>query len=46
MRQPKTDDNWRLRLVELLLPDWLLAPHQESSGRRRPPRVCARGRRP
>jgi hypothetical protein len=28
MRQPKTDDPWRLRLVELLLPDWLLAPHQ------------------
>jgi len=28
LRQPKTDDKWRLRLVELLLPDWLLTPLQ------------------
>jgi hypothetical protein len=28
MRQPKTDDAWRLRLTELLLQDWLLTPPQ------------------
>lgn len=28
MRRPRADDGWRLRLVELLLRDWLLEPEQ------------------